>query len=274
MSSTVSRTTGRPSAPHHAGAAGGRGAGPARVVGAGVASGVGPGMVAGADTLAIAGLTRLSTCDWPGKLVATAFLQGCPWQCTYCQNPLLTDPTAPGAIPWRQVRDLLARRRGLLDGIVFSGGEPTRQPGLAAAATEARALGFGVGLHTAGAYPRLLALALGSLDWVGLDVKASPQRYGDVTGVAASGTRAWESLRLVRESGVDHEVRITVDPTVHTGAEIVELIGSLRDLGERRIVLQEARALGTRPGYAERLGRRRLRDVLPAIPAGVEVRAA
>src|SRR5690606_23524770 len=66
----------------------------------------------GADSLAIAGLVPLSTCDWPGKLVATVFLQGCPWQCTYCHNPDLISPRTPGQVPFERVRELLAKRRG------------------------------------------------------------------------------------------------------------------------------------------------------------------
>ncbi|NNH09134.1 radical SAM protein, partial [Cellulomonas fimi] len=91
-----------------------------------------------ADGLAIAGLTPLSSCDWPGRLVATAFLQGCPWRCTYCHNAAILDPRTPGVVPWSDVRDLLDRRRGLLDGVVFSGGEPTRQAGLVDAARQVR----------------------------------------------------------------------------------------------------------------------------------------
>lgn len=229
---------------------------------------------AAAAGLAIAGLARLSTCDWPGKLVATVFLQGCPWQCTYCQNPGLVDPRVPGTVAWTDVRALLARRHGLLDGLVFSGGEPTRQPGLAAAVGEVRELGFAAGLHTAGAYPRRLAEVLPALDWVGLDIKALPDGYAAITGVVASPDRAFASLRLVVDSGVDHEVRITVDPTVHTGDGIRALVARVRTEGARRVVLQEARAEGARPDYARALAGRRLRDVIDPPPAGTTVRLA
>ena len=126
----------------------------------------------GADSLAIAGLVPLSTCDWPGKLVATVFLQGCPWQCTYCHNPDLISPRTPGQVPFERVRELLAKRRGLLDGVVFSGGEPTRQRALGSAMREVRELGFGVGLHTGGSYPARLREVIGLVDWVGIDIKA------------------------------------------------------------------------------------------------------
>jgi pyruvate formate lyase activating enzyme len=216
----------------------------------------------GCESLAIAGLTPLSTCDWPGRLVATVFLQGCPWRCTYCHNPDLLDPTVPGEVSWQQVRDLLERRRGLLDGLVFSGGEPTRQSGLPAAMREVRERGFAVGLHTGGAYPSRLADLLGLVDWVGLDIKALPDDYHRITGIGASGAKAFASLDLVVASGVDHEVRITVDPTVHTTDHVEQLVARLRAEGARGIVLQETRPQGTRAEYADRLAGRRLTDVL------------
>ena len=202
-----------------------------------------------ADALTIAGLVPLSTCDWPGRLVATVFLQGCPWRCTYCHNPALLDPRAPGAVPWSAVRGLLERRRGLLDGVVFSGGEATRQHSLAAAAREVHAAGFGVGLHTAGAYPRRLAAVLPDVDWVGLDIKAPPGRYAALTGVPAAARAAFDSLRLVLDAGVPVQVRTTVDPTVLTEDDVTDLAALLAGLGVRDHVLQEVRATGTRPEY-------------------------
>src|SRR5699024_7544222 len=74
--------------------------------------------VAAAD-LQIAGLVPLSSIDWPGQLVATVFCQGCPWRCTYCHNTAILDPRTPGAVSWTQLEQLLARRHGLLDGVVF-----------------------------------------------------------------------------------------------------------------------------------------------------------
>ncbi|MFT3876449.1 MAG: anaerobic ribonucleoside-triphosphate reductase activating protein [Propioniciclava sp.] len=224
------------------------------------------------DALAIAGLTRMSSCDWPGKLVATLFLQGCPWRCGYCHNRDLLDPATPGVVTWGEVRSLLARRRGLLDGVVFSGGEPTRQDALVAAASQVRDQGFGVGLHTAGAYPRKLARLLPLLDWIGLDIKALPARYGAITGVEASGAKAAESLALVVASGVDHEVRITVDPDIHDLAHVTDLVAWVRAAGARRIVLQQARADGASAAFAARLGGRVLADVVPKVPDGVLVR--
>ncbi|GIG35975.1 anaerobic ribonucleoside-triphosphate reductase activating protein [Cellulomonas pakistanensis] len=205
-----------------------------------------------ADDLAIAGLVPTSTVDWPGRIVATAFLQGCPWRCTYCHNSAILDPRTPGVVPWARVRALLGRREGLLDGVVFSGGEPTRQAALLDAVREVRAAGFAVGLHTGGAYPRRLAALLPHLDWVGLDVKAPAHLYRAITrtgGPTTSTEQAFASLRLVLESGVPVQVRTTVDPTVLTADDVVALTATLAGLGVRDHVLQKVRPDGTTDEY-------------------------
>lgn len=206
-----------------------------------------------ADDLQIAGLVRLSTCDWPGKLVATVFLQGCPLACTYCHNPELLDPRTPGTVTWQQVRELLAKRHGLLDGVVFSGGEPTRQAGLAAAMREVRELGFGVGMHTAGPYPKRFAEVLPLCDWVGLDIKAPERLYGAVTGVQSAAAKAFACLRIALGSPVDLQVRTTVDPTLMSDADVAGLTGVLNGLGVEEHVIQTVRSEGARPEFAERL---------------------
>jgi len=227
-----------------------------------------PGAVVGRvpDVVAVAGLARLSTCDWPGRLVATVFLQGCPWRCTYCHNPELLDPGRPAQVSWASVRDFLRHRRGLLDAVVFSGGEPMRQSGVGQAMEDVRELGFAVGLHTAGAYPKRLAELLPLVDWVGLDIKGLPSEYAAVTGVPASAAKAYESLAAVIAAGVDHEVRITLDPEMHTDDGVRTLVERLRQSGVSRIVLQEAR-------LPLRTPRAPLR-VLASPPPGVVVRRA
>ena len=224
---------------------------------AGSSSGAAP-----ADDLQIAGLVALSTVDWPGHLVATAFLQGCPWRCTYCHNSAILDPRTPGVVPWQRVRDLIARRKGLLDGVVFSGGEPTRQAALVAAVREVKDAGFLVGLHTGGAYPRRLAQLLPLVDWVGLDVKAPARLYRAVTrtgGPTASADQAFASLELVLASGVDVQVRTTVDPTVMSDGDVAELTAVLAERGVREHVLQTVRPDGTTDEYRAALAAARTR---------------
>jgi pyruvate formate lyase activating enzyme len=183
-------------------------------------------------SLPVGGLVPLSTLDWPDHLAAVVFLKGCPWACPYCHNPDLQHGQGqPGG--FERVLELLDRRRELLDGVVFSGGEPTRHPDLAVALGEVRALGFETGLHTGGAYPERLArlLEAGLVDWVGFDVKAPWGQYDRVTGRAGSGERARRSLELLVASGVDYELRTTVDPRLLDGAAIESLAGELAGSG-------------------------------------------
>ena len=198
----------------------------------------------------VGGLERLSTCDWPGELVATIFLQGCPWDCPYCHNPHLIPVQGPvegdGVQEWGKVLGFLASRRGLLDGVVFSGGEPTLQRALPEAMKAVRDLGFRVGLHTGGPYPARLAAVLPLTDWVGFDVKAPFADYPRVTGAKGSGDKARESLKLLLASGVAHQVRTTVDPGLLDEAAVARMGAELAALGVTRHILQEFRLAGTR----------------------------
>ena len=195
----------------------------------------------------VGGLERLSTCDWPGELVATVFLQGCPWDCPYCHNPHLIPVEGNEMLDWDAVLGFLAARRGLLDGVVFSGGEPTLQRALPDAMKAVRDLGFGVGLHTGGPYPARFAAVLPLCDWVGFDVKAPFAEYRRVTGAAGSGDKARESLRLLLASGVAHQVRTTVDPALLDEAAVKRMGAELAALGVATHTLQEFRLAGTRP---------------------------
>ena len=195
-------------------------------------------------TLRVGGLTPLSTTDWPGMLAAVVFCQGCPWRCGYCHNPGLIPARGESEIPWDDVMAFLRRRQGLLDGVVFSGGEPTLQPELADAMREVRALGFRVGLHTGGAYPRRLAGVLPLVDWVGLDAKAPFSEYPRITGVAGSGERARSSLDLVLASGVAHDIRTTVHPALLADADVVSLAQDLSARGVKHYVIQAFRSQG------------------------------
>lgn len=205
--------------------------------------------------LRVGGLTPLSTADWPGMLAAVVFCQGCPWRCNYCHNPHLIPPRGNTEIPWDEVLAFLHRRQGLLDGVVFSGGEPTLQPGLADAMRAVRALGFKVGLHTGGAYPRRLAEVLSLVDWVGLDAKAPFAEYPRITGVAGSGVPAMASLEHVLASGVAHEIRTTVHPTLLSHADVACLAQELSARGVTRHVIQAFRSQGCADARLVRDGR-------------------
>ncbi|MFZ3290189.1 MAG: anaerobic ribonucleoside-triphosphate reductase activating protein, partial [Telluria sp.] len=115
---------------------------------------------------------------------------------------------------------------------------------LGAAIAEVRALGFAVGLHSAGVYPRRLAGLLPLLDWVGFDVKAPFEQYEAITGVAGSGSQARECAELILASGVDYECRTTIHPTLLAAAQVEELAATLAEMGVRNYALQVFRAQG------------------------------
>ena len=194
--------------------------------------------------LRVGGFTPLSLSDWPGQLAAVVFCQGCPWRCGYCHNPHLIPPRAATSRKWQDVLAFLERRRGLLDAVVFSGGEPTLQTGLGEAMREVKKMGFRVGLHTAGIYPRRLKALLPLTDWVAMDIKAPFDAYAATTGRRASGTPAFESMQLILASGIEHEFRTTVHASLLPPAALTRLTQLLARLGVRNYVLQEFRAQG------------------------------
>ena len=175
-----------------------------------------PDRSSGEKALHCSGLVPFSTVDFPGFLAAVLFLQGCPWKCRYCHNPhlrLFQQRRQTQGWTWEKVRNFLKERSRFLEGVVFSGGEPTAQPELPQAMTDARSLGYRIGLHTAGAYPARLIPLLPLLDWVGLDIKAPlDSRYDRITGVRDSATPVLESLRIILSAGISYQLRTTVHP--------------------------------------------------------------
>ena len=233
----------------------------------------------------VAGVVPFSSVDWPGRLAATVFLQGCPWRCPYCHNPGL-QATAPceggvgdgaGEVSWAGFVALLGRRRGLLDGVVFTGGEPTMHRGLGAAIDEVHVLGFDVGLHTSGCYPEALGRILDDHrpEWIGIDVKADPrdaEAYAEVayggadfvssghgtdhfTGAQlATGGKELRSLRMIRESMPGRlEVRTTVwpdSPAVAGLPGIAEMLAEISGVAPLTWAIQKARPDGVSPDAA------------------------
>lgn len=193
--------------------------------------------------LCIGGLTPFSAIDYPGKLSAVVFIQGCPWRCGYCHNPQL-QPRSAGVHGWDKVMALLRKRIGMLDAVVFSGGEPTMDPALPDAMAQARELGMLVGLHTACIYPRRLEQVLPLVDWIGFDVKAPFADYAAVTGIPRSGAVARECMELIIASGVSHECRTTLHPALLTESVAEELARELADAGVKHYALQCFRAQG------------------------------
>jgi pyruvate formate lyase activating enzyme len=189
--------------------------------------------------LAVGGWTPLSTVDWPGVLASVIFTRGCPWRCPYCQNRHLQ--AAEGErLDFEKLLEQLARRVGFIEGVVFSGGEPTLQPGIIEAMESVRLLGLRCALHTGGAFPQVLEriLELRLVDWIGLDIKAPFDLYHRVTGRPDSAGRARRSLELVASSGVEYELRTTVWPELLGPEELRRIVEELGPATARRLVLQ------------------------------------
>jgi pyruvate formate lyase activating enzyme len=200
--------------------------------------------VAAVPRLRVGGFEPYTSTDYPDALAAVVFCQGCPWRCGYCHNPHLIAATSGDEHDFGRILGWLASRRGLLDAVVFSGGEPTAQRELGAAIDAVRALGFAVGLHTSGGYPRRLAKVLPKIDWAGIDIKASVVDYATVTGVPDSGISALASLDLVQKAGIAYEVRTTVHPLLTPPDAMERLARELAARGVERWILQPFRAIG------------------------------
>jgi pyruvate formate lyase activating enzyme len=195
----------------------------------------------------IGGLVPFTTIDYPGKISCVVFLQGCPWRCPYCSNAHLFEFGKPGpkdSENWEYVLNLLAKRVKMLDAVVFSGGEATAQAdGLVAAIACVRAVSphYKIGLNTNGCDPAKLARVLPHVDWIGLDIKALPEKYDALTGVEGSGAAAFDSLGLILESGMDFEARTTCDPAFVSKGDILALGKKLSALGVKNYRLQRYR---------------------------------
>ena len=188
--------------------------------------------------LQVSGLVPFTTVDFPGRLAAVVFCQGCAWRCGYCHNSHLQE-FSPGRVSWPAVVDFLQKRQDLLEAVVFSGGEPLAQRALPQAMQEVRALGYRVGLHTAGPSARRLKQVLPFVDWIGLDFKAPSERYREITRSSGAG-ETLRSLRSIIEAGVAYEVRTTLDARL-SEEDLTALRAELGPAAAARWVLQERR---------------------------------
>ncbi|MEG1810930.1 MAG: anaerobic ribonucleoside-triphosphate reductase activating protein [Clostridia bacterium] len=158
----------------------------------------------------IAGLQKNSTLDFPGCLAAVIFTAGCSYRCFYCHNRHILDK--PQLLDEAEVGAFLKKRAGLIDGVVFSGGEPTMQRDLARWMDMAKKLSYRIKLDTNGSNPDVLSDLLEAklVDYVAMDYKAPFEGYESICGVSSAGVR--KSLDILISSGVDYELRTTVVP--------------------------------------------------------------
>ena len=185
----------------------------------------------------IVGLQKLTLLDYPGKVACTVFLGGCNFRCPYCHNgQLLTD--APAVMSREDLFEFLESRRGLLEGVCVTGGEPTLSRELPEFLEQIKSMGFSVKLDTNGSRPEILKQILqqGLADYVAMDVKNSPQTYAATIGVETPLEALEESLKLLLHGNTPYELRTTVVRQLHTAASIREMGQWLFELaGNRQI---------------------------------------
>lgn len=191
----------------------------------------------------IGGVETFSTVDFPNMMAAVVFMQGCPWRCPFCHNQALQKIGGETSFLWDKFFEFLKSRRGILDAVVFSGGEPLVQDCLGNYISQVRELGYKVGLHTGGYRPEAFKKVLPLVDWVGFDVKAplDAERYKQAVGGVNHFAEAEQSLHMLAESGKFFECRTTCDPRILNIADIYKIADSLKALGVKEYYLQRYR---------------------------------
>lgn len=166
----------------------------------------------------IQGLQKMTLLDWPGKVACTVFLGGCDLRCPFCHNSELLDGNLPAELTQEELLSLLRKRQGLLDGVCVTGGEPLLRPDLAGLLEDIKTLGYPVKLDTNGTHPDALAglWERGMVDYVAMDVKNSPERYGETAGVPDLDLGPIrESVAWLLAGHVDYEFRTTAVRQFH-----------------------------------------------------------
>ena len=217
----------------------------------------------------IHGLQKLTLLDFPGHTACTVFTGRCNFRCPFCQNAsLVLHPESLARIPEEDVFAFLEKRKGLLDGVAVTGGEPTLQPDLADFLRRVKAMGFETKLDTNGARPEVLRslLSEGLADYVAMDVKSSPAGYASCAGVDSDKLleAVKESVKLLEDSGTAHEFRTTAVKGLHSPADFREIGRWLA--GTERYFIQSYADSGDilAPGM-EAFSREELEELLAAV---------
>lgn len=193
----------------------------------------------------IVGLQKLTLLDFPGKVACTVFLGGCNLRCPYCHNSELLGSDTEPSMAEQELLDFLKNRRGLLDGVCITGGEPTLSSGLKELMKDIKAMGYRIKLDTNGSRPDVLKeLVLeGLVDYVAMDIKNAPSRYARTCGLPRLNLLPFEeSAAFLINGSVDFEFRTTVVKEFHDEASMEEMGHWLSQLsgekGSCRLFLQ------------------------------------
>jgi len=165
----------------------------------------------------IQGLQKLTLLDFPGHVACTVFLSGCDFRCPFCHNSELIG-AAPAMMDDKELLSFLKKRQGILEGVAFTGGEPTMRRELPQLMRDIRALGYPIKLDTNGNHPEALKAILdeGLAEYVAMDIKNSPEKYAETIGLPKFDVSNIEkSMALLKASGIDYELRTTVVAEYH-----------------------------------------------------------
>lgn len=170
----------------------------------------------------IHGIQKLTLLDYPGRVACTLFTAGCDLRCPYCHNAALVLPgRTPPPIPEEEIVSLLSRRRGILEGVCITGGEPTLQPELPEFIAQIKAMGYAVKLDTNGRHPAMVQelVEQGLIDYVAMDIKNCPERYGETVGVPDLDLAPIrETAAFLMAGSLPFEFRTTVVKPFHDNA--------------------------------------------------------
>jgi pyruvate formate lyase activating enzyme len=188
----------------------------------------------------LGGLQKLTLIDYPGHIAATVFSVGCNFRCPFCHNPELVSGShnlVSGKLE-KDFFELLENRKGKLEGICITGGEPTLQPDLQEFIQKIKGMGFKVKLDTNGARPDVLRLLYSKklLDYVAMDIKSSLKNYVKTANSKIDLERIKLSVELIKNSQIDYEFRTTVVPSLHSESDFEKIGEWLK--GSKKYVLQ------------------------------------
>ena len=199
------------------------------------------------NPITIGDVEPFSIVDFPNKIAAVVFMQGCPWRCPFCYNKSLQKINANNSDIWtfEILKSFLIKRKKMLDAVVFSGGEPLMQDGIEQAIDEVKNLGYEIGLHTGGFRPQMLMRIVNKLDWAGLDIKAPlfADKYKIATGCFDKVQNITDSLNILISSGITFECRTTCDPRILSIEDIYEIAKFLKEFGVKEYYLQKYRPI-------------------------------
>jgi len=186
----------------------------------------------------IGALQKISLIDYPGRISAIVFTQGCNFRCPYCHNPELVDPGQYGPIlPEEEVFSFLERRRGKLEAVTVTGGEPTLQTDLERFLRQIKEMGYLAKVDTNGSNPTMLERLIRGrwVDYLAMDVKGPLHKYGQIAKAKVATAMIRRSIELITSSGIEHEFRTTV---VRSQLDKEDLIATAKLLKRGLYVLQ------------------------------------